>query len=190
MGFDFKIEGKLINLRTTTRSDLADYERWNNPKLKAFQLDGPWYEEEEGLGKVINWREKWLGSERSAPYPFLEIETKKGIHVGWVVLYHSQRDPHASEFGISIYEDEYWGKGIGTEAAHLWVDYLFGAYDHLTRLGCCTWEGNKGMIHIGEKLGFIEEARIRKSCEVNGLFYDKIRMGILRSEWDRVGRVS
>jgi putative hydrolase of HD superfamily len=141
MGPNFQIEGKLINLRTTTRSDLADYERWNSPKLKAFQLDGPWYKEEKRSRAVINWREEWLGSERLAPYPFLEIETKKEVHIGWVVLYHSQRDPHAPEFGVSIYEDEYWGKGIGIEAAYLWVDYLFGAYN-LTRLGFCTWEGN------------------------------------------------
>jgi RimJ/RimL family protein N-acetyltransferase len=180
---NFRMKGKLVNLRTTEWVDLDDYKRWNNPKLKAFQLDGPWYKEEEGLKTVIIWREKWLKGEGSPPYPFLEIETKKEVHIGWVVLYYSQTDPHAPEFGVSIYEDEYWGKGIGTEATYLWVDYLFNTYN-FTRLGFCTWQGNKEMIRIGEKLGFIEEARIRKSCEVNGIFYDKMRMGILRSEWE------
>ncbi len=40
------------------------------------------------------------------------------------------------------------------------------------------------MIKLGEKLGFIEEARIRKGCEINGIFYDRIKMGILRNEWE------
>jgi len=180
---NFRIKGKLINLRTTKWADLDDYERWNNPKLKAFQFDGPWYKKKDPpLSAVINWRKRWLEGDRKPSYPFLEIETKKGVHIGWVVMYYDEKEPHAPEFGIGIYEDEYWGKGMGTEATYLWVDYLFNTRN-FTRLGFCTWEGNKGMIRIGEKLGFIEEARIRKVCEVNGIFYDKIRMGILRSEW-------
>jgi len=65
----------------------------------------------------------------------------------------------------------------------LWIDYLFNERK-LTCLGFGTWEGNKAMIKLGEKLGFIEEARIRKGCETNGIFYDRIKMGILRNEWE------
>lgn len=181
---DFRIEGKLVNLRTTKWADLDDYERWNDPKLKAYQLDGPWYKKKgPPLSAVINWRKRWLEGDRRPPYPFLEIETKGNIHIGWVVVYYHENDPHMPEIGISIPEDKYWGRGMGTEAVYLWVDYLFNTRK-FTRLGFCTWEGNKGMIRIGEKLGFIEEVRIRKSCEVNGIFYDRIRMGILWSEWE------
>jgi len=63
----------------------------------------------------------------------------------------------------------------------LWIDYLFTERE-LTRIGFTTWEGNKSMLKIGKKLGFIEEARIRKSCFINGVFYDRIKMGILRDE--------
>jgi RimJ/RimL family protein N-acetyltransferase len=184
MGCNFKIEGKLINLRTTRWSDLDDYERWKSSDLKAWQFDGPWYKgKDPPLSAVINWRKKWLGGDRKPAYPFLEIETKDNIHIGWVVVYYHEDDPHMPEIGIGIYEDSYWGKGMGTEALSLWIDYLFSERK-FTRLGFVTWEGNKGMIHIGEKLGFIEEARTRKSCEVNGIFYDRIKMGILRSEWE------
>lgn len=41
MSFNFKIEGKLINLRTTKWADLNDYERWNFLDLKAWETDGP-----------------------------------------------------------------------------------------------------------------------------------------------------
>ena len=40
------------------------------------------------------------------------------------------------------------------------------------------------MLGVGKKLGFIEEARIRKSCFVKGEFYDRISKGILRDEWE------
>ena len=182
MNYDFQIKGKLINLRTTRWADLDDYERWKSSDLKAWQFDGPWYKRKDNSA-VINWRKKWLDGDRKPPYPFLEIETKGNIHIGWVVVYYHEDDPHMPEIGIDIPEDSYWGKEMGTEALYLWIDYLFSERK-FTRLGFVTWEGNKAMIRVGEKLGFIEEARTRKSCEVNGIFYDRIKMGILRSEWE------
>lgn len=181
MNCNFQIKGKLVNLRTTKWADLDDYERWNSLDLKAWETDGPWYNVD--LSAVINMRKKWLNGERELPYPFLEIETKDNIHIGWVVAYYDENDPHVTEIGIVIPEDSYWGKGMGTEALYLWIEYLFSERD-LTRAGFTTWEGNRAMIRVGEKLGFIEEARIRKSCEVKGVFYDRIKMGILRSEWE------
>jgi RimJ/RimL family protein N-acetyltransferase len=178
----FKIEGEKINLRITNENDIKDYERWNTSELKAWQYDGPWYDED--LSGVIEGRKKWCIGERISPYRFLEIETKDSIHIGWVVVYHDKQDPHMTEIGIDIVEDEYWGKGIGEEALSLWIDYLFKERSFI-RLGYETWEGNKGMIKLGEKLGFIEEGRIRKGCEIKGTFYDRIKMGILNDEWKK-----
>jgi RimJ/RimL family protein N-acetyltransferase len=176
----FRIEGKLVTLRPIVKTDLADYERWNNPASKALQYDGPWYKED--LSKFIEGRKRRLSRGYGAPYHALEIDTKEGRHIGWVNAYYSERDPHATEIGISIQVDELWGKGIGTEACSLWTDYLFRELN-LTRIGFTTWQGNPRMLKIGEKLGFIEEARRRKSCFVCGEFYDRISMGILREEW-------
>lgn len=151
MDSEFKIEGKLINLRATIKADLKNYEKWNSPDLKAYQFDGPWYKTDKApLKCVINWRKIWLEGETKVPYPFLEIETKENFHIGWVTAYYHKDDPHITEIGINIPEDSCWGKG---------------------------------MIKVGEKLGFVEESRIRKSCEIDGVFYDRIKMGILRSEW-------
>ena len=177
----FKIEGQLINLRPTVPTDIKDYEKWNNPDIKAWQYDGPWYNDD--LSALIAGRKKWLEEGGKTPYRFLEIETKEGKHIGWVTVYYKKGDPHITEVGINIVEDTLWSKGLGTEAFSLWIDYLFTERE-LTRIGFTTWEGNKRMIRVGEKLGFTEEARIRKSCFVNGVFYDRIKMGILRDEWE------
>ena len=177
----FRIEGRNVNLRTTTPSDMNDYDRWNDPKLKAWQYEGPCYTNDD-LSAIIASRTTRLGGDHKHPHKFLEIETKRGIHIGWVVVYYSENDPHMTEIGINIPEEEHWGKGFGSEALWLWVDYLFRARE-LTRLGFSTWDGNKSIIAIGHKLGFTEEGRIRKGCEVNGEFYDRIKMGILKDEW-------
>lgn len=88
----------------------------------------------------------------------MEIDTRDGRHIGWLNAYHRERDPHATEIGISIQEDEEWGKGVGSEAFSLWMDYLFRELN-LTRIGFTTWQGNPGMLKVGAKLGFVEKAR-------------------------------
>ncbi|GMK48630.1 hypothetical protein PghCCS26_57600 [Paenibacillus glycanilyticus] len=54
----------------------------------------------------------------------------------------------------------------------------------LVRVGLTTWSGNNRMIRCAEKLGMTMEARIRKVRLYNGEYYDSIRMGILREEWE------
>ena len=179
----FKIEGKSVILRPTVTADIDDYERWNDPNSKAFQFDGPWYNED--LTNVIEARKRRLSKEYGPPYHTLEIDTKAGIHIGWVGITYKSRDPHNTEIGISIQKNELWGRGLGTEAFSLWIDYLFKEMN-LTRIGFTTWQGNPMMIRLGEKLGFTEEARIRKSCFVKGEFYDRVSMGILWDEWNSI----
>jgi RimJ/RimL family protein N-acetyltransferase len=176
----FKVSGNGVSLRTTIPQDLADYHRWNRPDLAAWKYDGPWFTHD--LGPTIQRRTRWLVSERTPPFGFLEIEGAKGTHLGWVNVYYRSDDPHMAEFGIDICEERFWGQGIGTEACKLWLDHLFEEYN-LTRIGFSTWEGNTRMLAVGKKLGFLEEARVRKACEVDGRFWDRVKMGILREEW-------
>ena len=108
----------------------------------------------------------------------------RGRHIGWVNIYRTMTvDVHMTEAGIIIVEDELWNQGLGTEAFGLWVDYVFEAHN-LARLGAATWSGNPRMVRVAEKLGFKVEGRIRNGCEVKGRFYDRIKLGILRSEWE------
>ena len=65
----------------------------------------------------------------------------------------------------------------------MWIDHLFNEMP-LVRVGYTTWSGNARMIKVGEKLGMTMEARLRKVRYWNGTYYDSIRMGILREEWE------
>jgi RimJ/RimL family protein N-acetyltransferase len=180
MQAEFVLPGRLVRLRTTVESDIADYLRWNLPGLKAWQFDGPWFG--GTLDKMIESRKKWLTGERLQPYHHLEIDVTDHGHAGWVNVYVHPGDPHMTEAGIDIVDDSLWSRGLGTEAFGLWADYLFPALN-LTRLGYSTWSGNPAMVRVGEKLGFTLEGRIRRGCEVNGQFFDRIKMGLLRDEW-------
>jgi RimJ/RimL family protein N-acetyltransferase len=89
--------------------------------------------------------------------------------------------------GIVLHESGSWGKGIGTCALKLWINHLFKTMP-LVRVGYTTWSGNERMIRVGEKLGMQNEARLRKVRFYSGSYYDSIRMGILREEWETIAQ--
>jgi RimJ/RimL family protein N-acetyltransferase len=164
-----------------TPADIPHYEKWNNPDLNVWDYDGPWDNTRTVSMEGVRRR---LDDNRRPPCRSLEIETAEGVHIGFVILHHIREDPHLSEIGIRIFEEKFWDRGLGTEAMALWIEYLFREW-HLTRLGFSTWSGNERVMAVGRKLGFQQEACIRRGCEVGGKFYDRIKMGILREEWER-----
>lgn len=88
------------------------------------------------------------------------------------------------EIGIVVFNEDYWGYGIGYKALKLWITRLFNEHEEIVRLGLSTWSGNKRMMRLAEKLGFLKEATYRKARIVNGEYFDSISYGILREEWD------
>lgn len=103
-----------------------------------------------------------------------------------IVSYYWEHEPSKwLEMGIGLHEAPSWGQGIGTRALTLWMKHLFTTMP-LVRVGYTTWSGNERMIRVGEKLGMTMEARIRKVRLYNGVYYDSIRMGILREEWELI----
>lgn len=92
------------------------------------------------------------------------------------------------EMGIVIHEGQNWNKGIGTRALKLWLDHIFNTLPQV-RVGLTTWSGNERMIRVAEKLSMQLEARIRKVRLFEGEYYDSIRMGLLREEWDELNKL-
>lgn len=84
---------------------------------------------------------------------------------------------------IVIYDESFWSKGYGKEAFKIWISQSFKDYPELEHLGLTTWSGNKRMMGLAEKLGFLKEAQIRKVRYWQGFYYDSIKYGVLREEW-------
>ncbi|WP_449620696.1 GNAT family N-acetyltransferase [Robertmurraya sp. Marseille-Q9965] len=106
-----------------------------------------------------------------------------GEVVGTVGYYWEHKPSKWLEMGIVIYDPKYWNGGYGKKVIRMWTNHLFNTLP-LVRVGYTTWSGNVRMIKVGEKLGMREEARIRKVRYYNGEYYDSIRMGLLREEWE------
>lgn len=111
------------------------------------------------------------------------VVTMNEVVCGIVSYYFEDEQSKWLEIGIVIHESDRWNRGIGTRALNLWIEHIFRTLPNV-RVGLTTWSGNKRMIRVGEKLGMQMEARIRKVRFYEGNYYDSIRMGILREEWE------
>ncbi|EHA1126897.1 GNAT family N-acetyltransferase [Vibrio vulnificus] len=115
----------------------------------------------------------------------MQLITVDDTPVGIVSCYWECEETRWLEAGIVIYDKDYWGQGIAAIALPLWITYLFENKE-IERVGLTTWSGNPRMMFLAIKLGFQQEARLRKVRYYKGEYYDSVKYGLLRSEWQEL----
>ncbi len=102
--------------------------------------------------------------------------------VGEIVLMDIDDINRNTVLRIALFHEAEFGKGYGTEALRLVLDYAFKTLK-LHRVGLDVFDFNPRAIHVYEKLGFKREGVERDSLFYEGTFHDSIIMGILEDEW-------
>ncbi|OCA90084.1 GNAT family N-acetyltransferase [Pradoshia sp. D12] len=149
-----------------------------SPEWKKW--DAPYFEHKSiSYDDYLKKRDKIINQDY---YWGIEVD---GKIIGTVSYYWEHEPSKWLEMGIGIYNPQYWNGGYGTRALKLWIDHLFKTMP-LVRVGYTTWSGNQRMIKVGEKLGMQMEARLRKCRFYDNEYYDSIRMGLLREEWETI----
>lgn len=181
------IQGNKNFLRDWLITDLKEYEFWRQPGHKWQEFDGPYYpslNKQQISDKINILRNNVLNFSFPNPRENLVIaDINNNKLIGQVSWYWQGKETNWISIGISIFNSDYWKKGIGYEALGLWNEYLFQEFPSIIRLDLRTWSGNKGMISLAEKLGYTKEACFRKARIVNGKYYDSLGYGILKEEW-------
>src|SRR5206468_7752591 len=77
---------------------------------------------------------------------------------------------------------QHWGKGYGTEATRLMVQYAFDTLN-LNRVWLHVLEYNERGIRCYEKVGFKKEGLLRQEHFRDGRYWDTHLVAILRDEW-------
>ena len=83
-----------------------------------------------------------------------------------------------AEMGYYISE-EYWGKGIMTEAVKQACNYIFENTD-IIRIFADPYASNTGSCRVLEKAGFVYEGTLRKNAVKNGQIADMKMYAIIR----------
>ena len=176
-----------IKFRKLERKDLESYFKWNHPSREFHKYNGPYFKKksvEELRSRIDGWNIQFSNGEDDLQGNVrLIVNAGNDDLIGEVSWYWKSEETSWLEVGIIIFNENYWGYGIGYEALVLWIDRIFNEKPELVRVGLTTWSGNERMMKLSEKIGLKKEAVYRKARIVNGEYYDSVSYGILREEW-------
>jgi RimJ/RimL family protein N-acetyltransferase len=102
---------------------------------------------------------------------------------GVVIVHHVEPDHGRAEVGFWLVRDAR-GRGLGTRAVALVVDWLF-AGPGLRRVELSTTPDNRGAQALAQRLGFTLEGVMRRRDVERGVAIDVVWFGLLREEWRR-----
>lgn len=103
------------------------------------------------------------------------------IPLGSVYIRDIDRHHGKAEYGIFIGEESARGRGVGTAAARLMLDYCF-RLEGLHRIYLRAIASNAGAIRSYEKAGFVREGLLRDDACINGEYHDIVWMAAINPE--------
>lgn len=135
------------------------------------------------------WSEKKLkefiekSAENSQMFRFSIYTLAEDKLIGGVGLWLDTWSHADAWLGITVGDREYWGRGYGTDAVRLAVQYGFWELN-LRRISLALHAYNERALKSYQKIGFQLEGRMRGEGLRDGIRYDSLWMGILREEWE------
>ena len=189
MTFDEKSEtksrfliGKRVYLRALEKEDLIYIRKWSNdPEIRKLTGEVASISQADAdrfLERIYNDNtRKW--------FVIVIKENDRVIgEAGLLRMFHAWR---TTDISIIIGEKDAWGKGYGTEAILLLIDYVFRRLNfHRVAIGVVSF--NEKAIHFWEKVGFKKEGIQRDGYYYNHKYHDFVMMSILEDEFRELHR--
>jgi [ribosomal protein S5]-alanine N-acetyltransferase len=176
-------KGRKLYLRPLERTDLTErYQSWlNDPDVTLYMEAGV-------FPTTLQQLEKYYQEVTSSPNQVIlaVIHQKSDLHIGNVKLGPINWVHRRAALGILIGDKEFWGRGLGTEAVCLAVEYGFYRLN-LHRIGLGVFEEHKSAVRCYQKVGFKIEGHLREDVFRDGQYKNGLWMGLLRSEYKSSG---
>ena len=171
------LEGKTVYLRPFEREDLPLMQAWmNDPEIRGITGEvAP-----SNRLQTEAYFERVKNDESRAWFMIVRKDTGQVIgETGLLRMFHAWR---TTDMSIIIGEKDCWGKGYGTEAMLLMLDYAFGYLSfHRVAIGVVGF--NERALRFYEKIGFKQEGVQRDGYYYNPRFHDFVMMSILEDEY-------
>lgn len=175
------IEGDQVALGPLVEEDLEQFWFWVNDKEVTQYLSDNLFlnvftrtMEEKWLKKVLE------GTDLTLTFAILIKPEYKLI--GVISLDRIDWRDRNAMLGVFIGDKSLWGRGLGSEAIILLLDYAFNILG-LLKVSLHVLEYNKRAIRAYKKVGFSESGRLKKHKYRGGRFWDVIIMEIFAEEF-------
>jgi RimJ/RimL family protein N-acetyltransferase len=180
MAFRRLFESERVALVPQTPADRELFARWSYDSDYLRNLD------DDPIRPVnADFFESWVGrpaQQHTDFHAFMIATRPAGERIGFISLFDLHYPNASPTLALGIGEASYRGKGYGSEAIGLLLDFAFdelGVY----RVSLRVMAYNTPAIRTYEKLGFVREGTQRGVVYREGARHDLHLYGILRDEW-------
>ncbi len=171
-----KNEMKKIYLRLMTEEDTDMIIAWRNSDAVRKNFI---YQELFTREGHLNWIRTMVDTGRVVQMIICMVDSDKPV--GSVYIRDIDLQHRKAEYGIFIGEESARGKGIGTQAASMMLQYCFEELK-LHRVFLRAFADNMQAIRSYEKAGFVREAYLHDDVCIDGKFRDIVLMAKLNPE--------
>lgn len=170
-------EGKKTVLRPLEEEDIDRLQKWiNDPDVSRYLFaHKPMSRQEE---------EQWYHSlkDRDSDIVF-GIDTLDERHfIGTMGIHEIRWKDRVAKTGALIGEKDYWGKGYGTDAKMVLLNYVFNTLN-LRKISTTVLAFNERSLRYMKKTGHREIGRRKEEYFVEGAYRDEIYMEVFKEDW-------
>jgi len=175
------LTGKLVVLRPLHKeTDLESYWRWINDssitRYLTTYLPMTYQQEEEWFDK--------LGS-RQNDISFAIDTVKERKLIGAMRLFDINWKNRTATTGAFIGDKDYWGKGYGTDAKLILLEYAFNTLN-LRKINSSVMVYNERSLRYCLRCGYKEEGRLISQVYRFGKYWDEILLAVFKEDWEKI----
>ncbi|MSU55562.1 MAG: N-acetyltransferase [Candidatus Taylorbacteria bacterium] len=162
-------------LRPVMQSDIPLAMKWmNDPEVSEFL--------NSHLPLTLKNEEEWYNGVSSDKNQAVFIIVVKDCPIGIMGIHRINWFDRTATTGAVIGEKEYWGKGYGTDAKMILLDYAFNTLN-LRKIFSSVIAFNKRSLQYSLHCGYVLEGRGRQEIFRKGRYWDRIILGLFKREW-------
>ncbi len=181
---DLRLQGEQIYLRPITIEDTDMVVRWRNDSKVVENFI---YREKISREEHLSWFHEKIEAGLVIQFIICDCQTDKPL--GSIYLQNFKEVSRQAEEGIFLGEEEAYGRGIGTEAAKLVLEYAFKTLQ-LHKLTARVLGYNQGSRKMHERAGYLKESYLKDELFLNGKYEDLIFYGAINPYEEKKKKVS
>jgi len=169
-------QSKRVVLRPLEDGDGHYFVRWlNDPEVSIFLSTA--------FPKTLAIEKEWLEKlHKNQDHEMVFMMVVDGKSIGTMGLHGINWIYRIATTGAVIGEKAYWGKGYGSEAKMLVLDYAFNTLN-LRKICSSVIAFNKRSYDYSRKCGYVEEGRRKEHFFIRGRFWDEIQLAVFKRSW-------
>jgi RimJ/RimL family protein N-acetyltransferase len=174
--------GSKVRLRSVLSSDWQAFHENDYDSEGARLCDVIHFPRSEDGTKT--WAEHQTSKGPNGDNVMFAIETLDGVLVGSLSTASCDSRHGTFKYGVAIFR-EHWRNGYASEAIMILLRYYFEELRY-QKVTAHVYAFNENSVALHERLGFVQEGRLRNMIFTRGQHFDEYLYGLTKSEYEKL----